>query len=1670
MKRNKPLIIYSILITFLITTLLTCSNISHASTTISTCTTLSTSNELYLLDTDITNSITSTCMEITGTNITLDCQGHTIDGINTDYSYGIYKNGGHTDTYITIKNCIVSDWYYGIYLVASHKNTINDSSFISNGININIPHSDYNNFTNIITKEASGSGVALYYSYYNIFDNINTSYNGYGFYFDNGDYNTINNSFATGDQYYFFAYNPASYNKFENTRCVGDGSDYHPCFEISDGGYNNFTNCSSYGIDDTIGLYLGGDGGNIVISYKDEYSANGIHIASDNNLIKNSTTFNVQKYGLRISGNNNNISYSLFNESYLLDTYITNCNNIIQNITGSGNRPIEFYNSTVTQSNKILSQLVLCDADNSTITNITIIASNTLHNNGIYLYNTNYSNLSNINSSNNYEGIYLYNSAYNNIFNSTFKNNAGTGILDYTGSGITISDSYYNNIYNNIYNNNSNGIVLKGSNTHNNTIYNSNLTNNIYSGLYVLTWSDSSIQNTIYNNLFNNTLNIFFYIDGSGVNYCNISKQQGTRILTNGNLIGGNYWTNSSGDGYSDTCTDTNKDGFCDTAYNLTNLSKIMYDYLPLSNDAELIPPTTTALGVNADGTNHTFNSWTSNTYVNISFNCTDTGGSGCATTYYCTDITNTCTPSTIYTTPVQISTENISHIRYYSTDNAGNNEIETNNNTIKIDTTYPIFTNNKTNNAHEDQNLQLNITITENHLDTVVLMFNNTNYTITENISNEYYFTITNTNYTAHDIIAYTWYANTSLMRYTVEEQDEEINYTCDPDIGDCENAFDESWWDLECTNYWAQEEVEGEMKINYTYEYVDISNAEGNITWYASFDDDDLGDVSNYTYCYTNTSTWMVVIPFFTPYYIINGHRVVYGIVPDVCTTENSMRIKTAVYGLTVNYEGRQYCEGKAMWNKTISNSNSSSYNVTIANQNPTVSQPTLNTTSPQTNDYLNCTGGNFADNDAEDIEISRTYLWYDNNITIAGQTDVVLDLSISGLDKDNLITCAVSVYDGYDYSNYSNSTNTATIVNTAPTTPTTLTPITGKYGGSQDTISISCDSSTDIDGDTVYYSIDVYNSSWYNIEYEGDGAYNLNISNYTNQFIDFRCNATDTTNTTSYYNPAGTIEIDNEGIIIIYQDPTPANNTYQQNHYTYVNITIEETGFDTAILIWNETNNYTMTCTGTTIFNCYYNLSNLNTENHNFSIWANDSLGNTDTESQRFISIYDETLSYSNITPYNNTISITNNSYLFDIKAYVNITILVNGTAKNTITYNTNLSVNDFHIYYNNGTENTNIVTTNDSVTWTYEETTNTISNLIYFTLNQTLNATYTAEGTELNTSSDNYQWNISLNLNMTQNLIPLLNWTFNISYANLSENTGYMNTTTNKIYYIPANTTTVMYSDTISDTTTKYEVQTEIGTYQLNSEFKNNYYKNIYHTPVVKQFNVWALWYWNSTYWIDVTANPTYDFSTHTTYVKYRLPAFQYTTEFFKVVGTDIYVPPSGGGGGGGAPPPISNLTSIIEISPSILDLLLGRIPAPLQSLGTTCGDYTFTNGADYNTTIFFEILGEDYNLDNTINLINLSTNSIIISPGESKTLEICVYYPTAHTETLKAEILVSGTNYAERIPIFMNATIGYFIIAFLKKYGLIITIFLIIIAIISTQNTKSLNKLKYKLGL
>ncbi|WP_292391559.1 right-handed parallel beta-helix repeat-containing protein [Methanosarcina sp. UBA5] len=180
---------------------------------------------------------------------------------------------------------------------------------------------------------------------------------------------------------------------------------------------------------------------------------------------------------------------------------------------------------------------------------------------GIYLINSSSNNLNGNTISKNDMGIYLTNSNLNIIL--------GNNILENIRYGMWISHSNYNRISGNTINESNWGIHMNSSD--NSTLSGNILAFNHISGLSMCPACDN---NTIFDNYLNNTFNAEV---GNRKNTWNTTKKTGINIV-GGPSLGGNFWANPGGTGFSQTAPDKDKNGIADIKYNETNFT----DFLPL--------------------------------------------------------------------------------------------------------------------------------------------------------------------------------------------------------------------------------------------------------------------------------------------------------------------------------------------------------------------------------------------------------------------------------------------------------------------------------------------------------------------------------------------------------------------------------------------------------------------------------------------------------------------------------------------------------------------------------------------------------------------------------------------------------------------------------------------------------------------------------------------------------------------------------------------------------------------------------------------------------------------------------------------------------------------------------------------------------------------------------
>jgi parallel beta-helix repeat protein len=203
-----------------------------------------------------------------------------------------------------------------------------------------------------------------------------------------------------------------------------------------------------------------------------------------------------------------------------------------------------------------------------------------------------------VNGRNNGVSIFLLSSRYNKITHCTVTNNGGNAIAIWPGSdyntitanvadnnnfGFALSDAQNNIVTDNIFENNNYGISLSGGLAMYNSLNGNTIRKNTGYGIYFEeTISGTPGSNVFYNNLFFNTANTGFeYATLPLENIWNVTPGTPGPNIIGGSTLGGNYWADPTGTGDSQTCADTDKNGFCDSLHVISFGGN--YDNLPLT-------------------------------------------------------------------------------------------------------------------------------------------------------------------------------------------------------------------------------------------------------------------------------------------------------------------------------------------------------------------------------------------------------------------------------------------------------------------------------------------------------------------------------------------------------------------------------------------------------------------------------------------------------------------------------------------------------------------------------------------------------------------------------------------------------------------------------------------------------------------------------------------------------------------------------------------------------------------------------------------------------------------------------------------------------------------------------------------------------------------------------
>ncbi|MBP1910400.1 right-handed parallel beta-helix repeat-containing protein [Methanolobus bombayensis] len=308
-----------------------------------------------------------------------------------------------------------------------------------------------------------------------------------------------------------------------------------------------------------------------------------ILIESNNNNIETNDIFNnINGNGIFLhNSDSNTLDSNIINSNWWSGIYLdsSDFNEIRYNQLESNLEGINLYKSknnklsnNIANSNGLYGIALDTDSNNNELKKNT---ANLNENSGIYLKHSSSNILAdNVADSNYHQGILMKFSSGNEIINNSVSNNMPGSSSDeesVSTYGMYLTNCDENEIIGNLLHLNKDaGISIQESSQNHIT---GNILLSTSTGLLI----SYSNGNLIYDNYFHNPVNVDF----TGLNFgnqWNTSLKEETNIL-NGDLKGGNFWSDPYYTGHSQICEDLDLDGICDLPYQINGENE---DLLPL--------------------------------------------------------------------------------------------------------------------------------------------------------------------------------------------------------------------------------------------------------------------------------------------------------------------------------------------------------------------------------------------------------------------------------------------------------------------------------------------------------------------------------------------------------------------------------------------------------------------------------------------------------------------------------------------------------------------------------------------------------------------------------------------------------------------------------------------------------------------------------------------------------------------------------------------------------------------------------------------------------------------------------------------------------------------------------------------------------------------------------
>ncbi|MCX6688635.1 MAG: PEGA domain-containing protein [Methanoregula sp.] len=273
----------------------------------------------YVLQNDILNSQEPTCIKITASDVTLDGNGHIIDGMKSVDSTGILLNpAGDTMSNVVIKNVVLREWQSGISLSRVKGGTLEDVKgshnsrygvHISSSSNVTVKNNELNENGNGIYVDYS-NGISILNSIFN-----NNDYAGATFYQSQQltiDSNTANNNVYAG----------IYTQRMEQSTVSGNHAAHNQNGILLYSGDLDNTITGNIVTDNTYGICIYYGRGNTVINNQVANNSRGLYLMElENSKFSHNTVTSVGGLGI-------DMTTSPVKNNQFVDNYFNNTNNV----------------------------------------------------------------------------------------------------------------------------------------------------------------------------------------------------------------------------------------------------------------------------------------------------------------------------------------------------------------------------------------------------------------------------------------------------------------------------------------------------------------------------------------------------------------------------------------------------------------------------------------------------------------------------------------------------------------------------------------------------------------------------------------------------------------------------------------------------------------------------------------------------------------------------------------------------------------------------------------------------------------------------------------------------------------------------------------------------------------------------------------------------------------------------------------------------------------------------------------------------------------------------------------------------------------------------------------------------------------------------------------------